>query len=1118
MPLYFTYTYSIDLYLKMSIIKYSKKPKPLLKDPLASTNQLPIKSVVSPAKDELVHELQEHRIQLEMQKDELQRTHAELEHAKQRYADLYEFSPVSYLTVSHEGVITAANISGADLLCEPRQTLLGRPFSHYVSREDRDRLHLRIMLAFKTGESWYCELKMQRADNLISHVLLESKSNEVDGKPSLLITLTDITERKRAEEAAQTASQYTRSLIEASLDPLVTISAEGKITDVNTATEKVTGVERASLIGSDFANYFTDPEEARNGYEQVFSQGYVTDYPLAIRHVSGNITDVLYNASVYKDLEGNVLGVFAAARDVTERKRAEEATQAASQYSRSLIEASLDPLVTINAKGKITDVNAATEKVTGAERASLIGSDFANYFTDSEEARNGYEQVFSEGYVTDYPLAIRHVSGKVTDVLYNASLYKDLKGNVLGVFAAARDVTERKRAEEAIQTASQYSRSLIEACLDPLVTISAEGKITDVNTATEKVTGVERASLIGSDFANYFTDPEKARNGYEQVFLESYVTDYPLAIRHVSGNVTDVIYNASVYYNAKGEVAGVFATARDAELALTATIFESQEGMFITDANAVIRRINKAFTNITGYTTEDAIGQKFELLRPDSHDKAFYTKKWKIIKNTGMWTGETMGKRKNGENYPQYLSVTAVKNIKGIVTNYVASLTDITKSKAASDEIKNLAFYDTLTHLPNRRLLMERLKQALATSNRNGAVLFLDLDQFKSLNDTLGHDMGDVLLQQVASRLSNCLRNDDTIARLGGDEFIILLEDLSEQSIEAAAQTEAIAEKLLNALNLPYQLGKYEHHSTASIGATLFSDHDTRLDTIIKHADIAMYHAKTGGRNTIRFYDPKMQEIISNRVDMERELRQAIEQQQFQLYYQIQVDSLGRPLGAEALIRWKHPERNMISPQQFIPLAEETGLILLMGQWVLETACAQLAVWQKNAYKKHFILSINVSAKQLHQANFVTQVQEAIQHNGIDPTKLKLELTESMLVKDIDSIINKMNALSKIGVRFSLDDFGTGYSSLQYLKKLPLSQLKIDQSFVHEIVVDESDLTIVSTIIAMAHSLNLEVIAEGVETEEQRQLLMDIDCLQFQGYLFGRPLPIDAFEALLSLN
>jgi diguanylate cyclase (GGDEF)-like protein/PAS domain S-box-containing protein len=1102
----------------MTIIKHPKKINPLLKDAEASTNQSPFKSVVLSAKDELLHELQEHQITLEMQNEELQRTHAELENVKQRYADLYEFSAVSYLTVSHKGVIIAANLSGAELLCEPRQKLVGRPLSQYISREDRDRLHLRIMLAFKTGEFLHCELKVQRADNSISHVLLESKSNGVDDKTSLLITLSDVTERKRAEEAIQAASQYSRSLIEASLDPLVTINAEGKISDVNTATEKVTGVKRASLIGSDFTNYLTDPEEARNGYEQVLSQGYVTDYPLAIRHVSGKVTDVLYNASVYKDLEGDVQGVFAAARDVTERKRAEEATQAASQYSRSLIEASLDPLVAISAEGKITDVNTATEKVTGVERASLIGSDFANYFTDPEEARNGYEQVFSDGYVIDYPLAIRHISGKVTDVLYNASVYKDLEGNVQGVYAAARDVTERKRAEEATQAASQYSRSLIEASLDPLVTINAVGKVTDVNTATEKMTGANRASLIGSDFANYFTDPAEARNGYEQVFSEGYVADYPLAIRHVSGKVTDVIYNASVYYNAKGEVAGVFAAARDADLALTATIFESQEGMFITDANAVIRRINKAFTEITNYAAEDAIGQKIELLRSGFHDEAFYTKKWEIINNTGMWVGETMGMRKNRETYPQHLSITAVKDIKGIVTNYVATLTDITKSKAASDEIKNLVFYDTLTHLPNRRMLMAKLKQTLATGSRSGAVLFLDLDQFKSLNDTLGHDMGDVLLQQVASRLSNCLGDGDTVARLGGDEFVVLLEDLSEQPIEAAAQTETIAEKLLNALNLPYQLGTYEHRSTVSIGATLFSAHETGSDNIIKRADIAMYQAKTDGRNIIRFYDPKMQEIIANRVNMERELRQAIEQQQFQLYYQIQVDSSGHPLGAEALIRWIHPKRNMISPLQFIPLAEETGLILPIGQWVLETACAQLAIWQKNAHHKHLILSLNVSAKQLHQANFVTQVQEAIQHHGVDPTKLKLELTESMLVKDIESIINKMNALSKIGVRFSLDDFGTGYSSLQYLKKLPLSQLKIDQSFVREIVVDESDLTIVSTIIAMAHSLNLEVIAEGVETEGQRQLLMNNDCLQFQGYLFGRPVTIDAFEALLSLS
>ncbi|MDP1595830.1 MAG: EAL domain-containing protein [Methylotenera sp.] len=554
------------------------------------------------------------------------------------------------------------------------------------------------------------------------------------------------------------------------------------------------------------------------------------------------------------------------------------------------------------------------------------------------------------------------------------------------------------------------------------------------------------------------------------------------------------------------------------ELKIAATAFESQEGIIVTDANSIILRVNHAFTATTGYTSEEAVGQTPRLLSSGRQDKAFYEVMWEHLNQTGAWEGEIWNRRKSGDIYPEHLMITAVKDASGIVTNYVATLTDITMSKAASDEIKSLAFYDPLTRLPNRRLLLDRLQQALASSTRSGqrgALLFLDLDHFKTLNDSLGHDIGDLLLQQVASRLRNCVREGDTVARLGGDEFVVLLEDLSEQSIDAATQTEVIAQKILTALNQPYQLGTHEYHSTPSVGATLFNDHDAELEIILKQADIAMYQSKTEGRNTLRFYDPKMQEAITTRVDMERELRKATAQQQFQLYYQIQVDNTGRPFGAEALIRWLHPERNMIPPFQFIPLAEETGLILPIGQWVLETACAQLKIWHQNAHYRDFVLSVNVSAKQFHQANFVTQVQETMQRHGIDPTKLKLELTESMLVKNIDDIIEKMNALSQIGVRFSLDDFGTGYSSLQYLKKLPLSQLKIDQSFVRDIATDDSDRAIVRTIITMASSLDISVIAEGVESEEQRQYLLDNGCANFQGYLFGKPVPIDEFESLL---
>lgn len=451
----------------------------------------------------------------------------------------------------------------------------------------------------------------------------------------------------------------------------------------------------------------------------------------------------------------------------------------------------------------------------------------------------------------------------------------------------------------------------------------------------------------------------------------------------------------------------------------------------------------------------------------------------------------------------------------------IGTHTDIDLRKAAAEEIQSLAFYDPLTHLPNRRLLVDRLNQALVSSTRtgrDGALLFLDLDHFKTLNDTIGHDTGDLLLQQVAERLTASVREGDTVARIGGDEFVVMLENLSDSALEAAAQAEVIGEKILKALSQPYQLASHEYQSTSSIGVALFSDHNQSQEELLKHADIAMYQAKKSGRNTLRFFDPHMQDAINTRVDLERELRKALEQQQFQLYYQIQVDGSTRAVGAEALIRWIHPERGLISPFDFIPLAEETGLILPIGLWVLDTACAQLKAWQQAPLTSDLTLSINVSAKQFRQADFVNQVHTAVQRHAINAKKLKLELTESMLLDNVEGTVATMNALKEIGIRFSLDDFGTGYSSLQYLKQLPLDQLKIDQSFVRDLVVDSHDRSIVRTVIAMANSLDLNVIAEGVEALEQRSLLLSKGCIDFQGYLFGRPVPIEQFEALLKQN
>jgi diguanylate cyclase (GGDEF)-like protein/PAS domain S-box-containing protein len=554
------------------------------------------------------------------------------------------------------------------------------------------------------------------------------------------------------------------------------------------------------------------------------------------------------------------------------------------------------------------------------------------------------------------------------------------------------------------------------------------------------------------------------------------------------------------------------------DLRISAIAFECQDGMVVTDSKGTILRANRTFTKITGYSEKEVIGQTFGMQASGRHDVNVYAEMWEDIKDADVWEGELRNIRKNGEDYPEQLTVSKVKDLSGITTNFVASISDITLSKAVAEEIQSLAFYDPLTKLPNRRLLHNRLEHAMATRRRSGkdvALLYLDLDNFKTLNDSLGHDVGDRLLQQVAERLTNCVREGDTVARLGGDEYLVMLENLSERSIEAASQAKVIAEKILTVLNQPYQFATNLYHGSASIGVALLSDNVISRDDLLKHADIAMYQAKKMGRNAVRFYDPEMQDAIHNRIELERELRLAIEKQQFQLYYQIQVDDLGNTLGAEALIRWIHPERGLISPLNFIPLAEDSGLILPIGQWVMESACAQLKLWQLDKLTCDLVVSINVSAKQFHYVDFVEQVQNTINQYAINPTLLKFELTESMLVESIEETIIKMDALKKIGIQFSLDDFGTGYSSLQYLKRLPLNQLKIDKSFVRDIVVDNSDKAIVRTIIAMAQGMGLEVIAEGVETEEQQLRLLNKGCKKFQGYLFGRPLPIDEFEVAL---
>ena len=573
-----------------------------------------------------------------------------------------------------------------------------------------------------------------------------------------------------------------------------------------------------------------------------------------------------------------------------------------------------------------------------------------------------------------------------------------------------------------------------------------------------------------------------------------------------------------VFRNMKKAVADKFRA--EEQLRLVSVAFEMQEAIMITDANAKILRVNRAFEKITGYSEQEVIGKNPSILGSGLHDHAFYAKLWSDLLSHGIWKGEMWDRGKNGEIYSKIATISAVRNDKNETVQYIAAFTDNTAHKKAENEIYRLAFYDALTGLPNRRLLLDRLSVALSASARNqkyGALIFLDLDNFKTLNDTLGHYFGDMLLVEVAKRLKMSVREMDTVARLGGDEFVVLLEDLDADLQEASRKVAQIAEKLRVKIATPYQLNENTRHSSPSIGVCMFYRNQVSVDDLLKYADMAMYQAKNAGRNRVRFFDPHMQQVVETRALMEADLRSAITDKQLSLFYQVQLDQTMQPVGAEALLRWQHPTRGFVSPVDFIQIAEESSLILEIGDWVLETACRELARWSQHEKTRHLVLAINISAQQFMQTDFVEHVAEAVKAHQINPACLKLELTESVALGGLDIVVTKMLALKHgIGVTLSLDDFGTGYSSLSYLKKLPFNQIKIDRSFVRDMLTDTSDAMMVKNIIDMTHNFGMQVIAEGVETEQQLALLREYGCLSYQGYLFSKPLPVEEFEMLLN--
>jgi len=555
----------------------------------------------------------------------------------------------------------------------------------------------------------------------------------------------------------------------------------------------------------------------------------------------------------------------------------------------------------------------------------------------------------------------------------------------------------------------------------------------------------------------------------------------------------------------------------DARIRRQASLLDkAQDAIIVRDLHQRILFWNHSAERMYGWTSAQALGQSCAtLLYGDPTGCEHATA---AVLEQGEWVGELLQKHRDGHSIEMEGRWTLVRSDDGQAESILSINTDITARKATEREIQRLAFYDALTGLPNRLLLMDRMRQALATSQRThngGALLFIDMDNFKTLNDTLGHDKGDLMLQQVGQRLKTCVRDIDTVARLGGDEFVVMLEALSAQPEELAVQARHVGEKILAALSSGYQLGAYLYRSTPSIGIAPFQGQDANVGELLQQADLAMYQAKAAGRNTLRFFNPQMQAVVNARADLEADLRTALAQHQFSLHYQPQVNQQGQCMGVEALLRWQHPERGVVLPKQFIALAEETGLILMLGRWVLHTACELLARWRHDPALCHLTMAVNVSSRQFRSASFIHDVERVLAITQAPAQLLQLELTESVLVEDMEATIASMVALRDLGVCLALDDFGTGYSSLAYLKRMPLCQLKIDQGFVRDLLTDPSDAVIVQAILGLSHNLGLDVIAEGVETAEQHAALLQAGCPAFQGNLFSLPLPVQPLEVLL---
>ena len=965
----------------------------------------------------------------------------------------------------------------------------------------------------------------------------------------VVLVFSDVTDRFAGQRALREANTFLRQIIDNLPLGLNVMDSQGRYLEWNPAMESIRGRSRQDMLGRTVTE--TYPREPGAMYNDVMDavaralQGeYVVRPDVPMIASGAEVWNTVIHAPL-RDPQDAIVGTLSIVQDVTARKTAELALLESEENLAITLQSIGDAVIATDVFGRITRMNPVAERMTGWQMDQAYGRQLKEVFRvvhahTREVPDDPVTQVLATGAVVGRAnhAVLLSRDGTERQISDSAAPILDAQDRLVGVVLVFSDVTQAYRLQQVLVESEGRYRALVDA--SPIgVVVHQHQRLVFVNPAAAKALGAPNAQvLLGRELKDFVHPEQRDELAQRAQRVEGGQTEFPMTewrYLRLDGSVFDVQAQATaIRLNGELAVQVSFmditerkrdqALLRENEARFRALTYLSSDWYWEQDADFRFVQVHDGETDWTGAADKRHPGAihvgkaRWELGEASMSSAQWDEHRAVLEAHREFRDLQLCFRRPEGGMHWASVSGMPIFDMQGEFRGYRGIGRDITAQKLAEEQINALAFYDALTELPNRRLLIEQLKQALLTHARNhqrAALLFIDLDNFKSLNDTSGHETGDLLLKQVGQRLQGCVREADTVARLGGDEFVVMLQGLSTDPLVAAADAELVGHKILLAFAPPFLLAGREYRSTPSLGITLFGDGTQGIEDLLKQADLAMYQAKAAGRNTLRLFDQGMQAAVDARVSLESDLRAALEGRQFVLHYQPVVGNTGLVSGAEALVRWAHPTRGMVSPGDFIPLAESTRLIVPLGAWVLDTACAQLAQWGLRPGTRHLTLSVNVSAHQFMEHDFVAQVLAALDRNGADPARLKLELTESLMADNIETVIGKMTALRARGVDFSLDDFGTGYSSLSYLKRLPLSHLKIDQSFVRDLLVDPNDAAIARTIVALGGSLGLAVVAEGVETDGQFQFLLETGCDTFQGFLFARPLPIGEFEQLL---